>query len=90
MDAEKITKVIEIYKRKFVDLNITQINFSHNDTPLRIPDVLGHTYGMLPQMEQFIVEKRIEKTFRWLGFVQGVLWCEGIYTLEELKEHNRP
>ena len=26
---------------------------------------------------------------RWLGFVQGVLWVQGVYTLENLKSHNR-
>lgn len=35
-------------------------------------------------------EGRIEKAFRWLGFVQGCLWATGQYTLDELKNHNRP
>lgn len=29
------------------------------------------------------------KAFRWLGFLQGVLWSRAIFTLEELKSHNR-
>jgi hypothetical protein len=31
-----------------------------------------------------------EKFMRWLGFMQGVLWAEGLYTIEQLKDHNRP
>jgi len=27
---------------------------------------------------------------RWLGFMQGALWVKGIYTIDELKAHNRP
>jgi hypothetical protein len=35
-----------------------------------------------------IVSKR-EKAMRWLGFIQGVLWMSGTFTLDELKEHSR-
>lgn len=28
------------------------------------------------------------KRNRWLGWMQGVLWSEGIYTLDEQKQHN--
>jgi len=30
-----------------------------------------------------------KKAMRWLGFAQGVAYCSGIYTLDELKEHSR-
>jgi hypothetical protein len=30
-----------------------------------------------------------EKAHRWLGFIQGVLWMTGVFTLDELKEHSR-
>lgn len=29
------------------------------------------------------------KVMRWLGFLQGVLWARGFFTLEELKGHSR-
>lgn len=32
---------------------------------------------------------RREKAMRWLGFIQGVLWTMGIFTLDELKEQSR-
>jgi len=44
---------------------------------------------MFPKMVQFVSEDKIEKTMRWLGFVQGVLWVYGVYTLEQLKADNR-
>lgn len=28
------------------------------------------------------------KRNRWLGWMQGVLWAEGVYNLEEQKQHN--
>ena len=33
--------------------------------------------------------QRWSKIHRWIGFIQGVLWVEGIYTIDEMGEHNR-
>jgi hypothetical protein len=33
---------------------------------------------------------RREKLMRWLGFIQGALWYSGLYTVEELMQHNMP
>jgi hypothetical protein len=30
-----------------------------------------------------------QKTQRWLGFIQGILWCCGVYAINELRDHNR-
>ncbi len=30
------------------------------------------------------------KVFRWLGFMQGVLWTLNVYTIDELRRHNMP
>jgi len=46
---------------------------------------------MLRDMERMIgVEKDKEKLARWLGFLQAVLCLCEVYTLDELKRHNRP
>src|ERR1700677_4418928 len=34
--------------------------------------------------------ERLEKKFRWLGFIQGVLWVTGEMTIEESKNMNKP
>jgi len=36
-----------------------------------------------------IDEGRIEKAMRWLGFIQGVLWSIGDFTVDELRTHSR-
>jgi hypothetical protein len=51
---------------------------------------LSHASGMLDSIDSFMDEGRREKAFRWLGFVQGVLWVRGVYSIDQLKEHNRP
>lgn len=52
--------------------------------------LLGHCLAMLDDMDKFVDEGRMEKVFRWLGFMQGVLWVLGLYSLEDLKNHNKP
>ena len=48
-----------------------------------------HALYMLNRMEEFIKEGKREKFFRWLGFVQGILWLLGDLTVEDLRNHNR-
>lgn len=51
---------------------------------------LRHVRTMIPKTIEFFQTDRREKGFRWLGFIQGVLWTEGLYTIKEMKDHNRP
>lgn len=32
-------------------------------------------------------EGETEKVQRWLGFIQGVMWATGLYTIDELRGH---
>lgn len=60
------------------------------DLELKQPSPTGaHLLTMIPEMRLMIAEGRREKAMRWLGFMQGVLWVSGEYTLDELKDHNR-
>lgn len=34
-------------------------------------------------------DSHVEKIMRWLGFVQGVLWSTGFYSIEQMKDDNR-
>jgi len=51
--------------------------------------ILAHCHGMLDKLEILVKERRTEKAFRWLGFIQGCLWSIGAYPLEDLKNHNK-
>lgn len=79
MTDDKILEVLHLYQREITS------------KPLRMyDDQLAHCAGMIPKMVEFIKEGRRDKVFRWLGFLQGVLYCKGIYTIEEMANHNRP
>ena len=49
----------------------------------------SHIRWMLSQIPTFVNEGKLEKSFRWLGFVQGFLWTNGDFTISEMKNHNR-
>jgi len=51
---------------------------------------LRHLEWMTKQIPKFITAGRKEKANRWLGFIQGALWADNIYTIEQMKEHNKP
>lgn len=43
--------------------------------------------ALAPEMQ---ADDKLEKSMRWLGFVQGVLWALDAFTVEDLKNHSRP
>ena len=44
---------------------------------------------MIPEMREFHWDKQSDKAMRWLGFIQGVLYAHNVFTIDEMKEHNR-
>ena len=72
MTKEKLVEALKIYER-------SEGNWSSN---------ARYCVAMVPRALKFVEEGRIEKAMRWLGFIQGVMWSEGIYTIDEMKEHN--
>lgn len=81
MTYEKVREVCQGYTHV-----ITQRGTEHK--PFRGAGCrLCHVKWMLEEMLTWPPE-RLDKMFRWLGFVQGVLWCEMVYTIDEMKSHN--
>jgi len=95
MTNRRVSEVIAIYRSYFRDKNIGKVDFPHDIPTGGFADhltILEHCHGMLEQMEQMIADgtpEKMEKVFRWVGFIQGCLWSQGIFCLDELKKHNR-
>lgn len=90
MTPHKVLEVIEVYREFFVKHNIGKIEWPHNELLEEERHGLEHCHGMLDKMVAFVNEERMEKAFRWLGFIQGVLWAAKVYSLSDLMNHNRP
>jgi hypothetical protein len=90
MTPDKVREVVALYRTMFAELIDGR---SHKCSTDGTPDehrALLHCWAMLDELEQFTREGRMEKAFRWLGFIQGCLWTCGVYSLDELKDHNKP
>lgn len=90
MTKEKVREVLATYRKKFEEMEIPKKQFLHSSLPASDSEFLAHCHKMLDEMEVFIQQDKMEKVSRWLGFLQGCLWATGIYTVEQLKNHNRP
>lgn len=95
MTAEKVLEAIAIYRRYFKDEGIGKVDFPHDVPTEGFADrltILEHCHGMLEPMEAMIANgtpEKMEKVFRWVGFIQGCLWSQGLFCLDDLKNHNR-
>jgi len=47
-----------------------------------------HALWMCSEVRKFLADGRREKADRWLGFIQGVLWVLGNYTIDNMRAHN--
>tara|TARA_Y100000034_G_C6870091_1_gene397104 strand:+ start:983 stop:1264 length:282 start_codon:yes stop_codon:yes gene_type:complete len=91
MTNDKLKQVFIDYNKDIV--HRVEINcdlLKENSFPDLTP-VGGHKHllYMCRMGINFIEEGKIDKAMRWLGFIQGVLCQSGIYTIEELKSHNK-
>lgn len=89
MTPEKVREVIDIYKKKLRKFGTNKKQYPEDWFIDNGMGVFAHCRWMLDEIEIFIKERRMDKVFRWLGFIQGCLWSCSVYTLNELKEHNR-
>ncbi len=56
--------------------------------PLRLM-ALRHCLHMCKQIEQLLEDEEHLKAHRWLGFVQGVLWMAGVFSINDMRKHNK-
>lgn len=89
MTDEKIREVLEIYRKLLDKYNVSRKPSPHDVFPLTDKELIDHLYYMLDQIDSFLRQGHRDKAFRWLGFMQGCLWCLRFYTLEDLKNHNK-
>ena len=87
-----IDKEISLLKKYQKHLEKIHVKMVKADFDAHLSDkkiALEHILSRLPEMENFVREGQKEKFFRWLGFIQGVLWSFGEFSINELRDHNR-
>ena len=52
-------------------------------------ETLCHALWMCEKTRDFLRSGRFAKAYRWIGMIQGILFMNGVFSIAELKEHNR-
>lgn len=52
-------------------------------------ETLNHALWMCDQCRGFLRAGRLAKAYRWIGTIQGILLVNGVFSIMELKGHNR-
>jgi hypothetical protein len=81
MTKEKVIDVLDLYIKT---LKAREFKANRCGLPL------DHVLWMCFETATFVHQDRMDKAFRWLGFIQGVLWCTDVFSIDEMKSHNRP
>lgn len=99
MNIEKYRQVIKKYKDMYDNAGLKPVK--HYDITLAIDykQEIQHCRWMLDEMEKMLedaenpyvydTDAKIAKINRWLGFIQGVMWAQSMFTIDQLKEDNR-
>lgn len=91
MDNAKVDEVLKDYAERLKIMQYQPVRWPAGQ-PLPPGDgtnELNHTAWMCQEALTFPAEK-LEKKMRWLGFIQGVFFCEGFQSIEQLKRDNMP
>ncbi len=84
MTTEKYLTVIQLYRKNLESLVIPKSEAPPEYTCDSKRVAIMHCHVMLNKMEYFLKKGDMEKAVYWLGFVQGILWSQGRFTLDEL------
>lgn len=92
MTLDQVAKVITEYEERLRELEARPICV---EMTLRRPteaQALNHALWMCVEMRtKLLVEPKVNegKVARWLGFVQATLWVYDLYSIDDMRTHNR-
>ena len=95
MTGREVQEVIAIYRCYFRDEGIGKVDFPPDDPTMGFEDrltILEHCHSALDQLERLVTDSWPEKkedAIMRLAFIQGCLWSQGVFCLDEFKKHNR-
>lgn len=89
MTSEQIVQVVEGYAKTFSEREIQPVKSTSTLRPTT-REQEQHAHWMCLEIPSLIeTDNGFEKANRWLGFVQGVLWAAGVYSIDAMRDHNR-
>lgn len=88
MNHDQLANTLNLYSSKLQELIalVEDHDFPPESPCQRDLDKLKHVVWMCSEAQTF---PNTDKAMRWLGFIQGYLWVNGVFSIEEMKDHNR-
>lgn len=94
--TEHALRMLDFYCKTLTELGYTARAYPEVDKRLgggkfETPkfDTLNHALWMCDRVREFLRAGRLAKAYRWIGTVQGILLMNGVFSIVELKDHNR-
>jgi hypothetical protein len=99
MTKEQVRSVVKRY-RAYLSLAGDQPELANFDLPPTRGEAVRHMLNMCDGMDGMLdkvvdppcftaeSEEAWQKVHRWVGFMQGVLWAHGSFSMNEMREHN--
>jgi hypothetical protein len=91
MTDEQVKQVVTAYQARLTreGYQPVQIDFDRTTAAFPRSRQLEHVAWMCSEILRSLDEGQREQAMRWLGFTQGVLWAQGVYAVNEMREQNR-
>jgi len=91
MTDEQVKQVVTAYQARLTreGYQPVQIDFDRTTASFPRSRQLEHVAWMCTEILRALSGGEREKAMRWLGFAQGVLWAQGVYAVNEMREQNR-
>lgn len=94
MTGEKVKEAFdqcETLLRESSDAELLPVRMAQDASSPSTAERLNHLVWLCQAGKTLVDERRLEKAFRWLGFVQGAIWASGIVgQIWALKRMNMP
>ena len=89
METKKqVQEILVLYQEKLKKKVFGKEIFSADSLHPSQHQSLLHAKWMIEQALLFLENpEKKQQTQRWLGFLQGILWCCGVYTINQLRDH---
>ncbi len=89
MTKDKLKSVLLFYKDYLKKKGSKNKSADYDKLGPTKEEARNHSMSMILRNDSPFKANKIEKAFRWLSFIQGVLWVTGVLTLNQLKNHSR-
>ena len=86
MTYEKSEEVLAKYKLLLKDN--PPVKFESELKP-SFEDAMSHCAWMIGEMEKMLEVYESRKFNRWLGFMQGVFFASNVFSINQMRDHNR-